>query len=259
MSGLGAWLGAWLRALLLTIHLYQGSNVAALCQNGWPVLSWDQTVLYQVGDTTKIRLAPGAPGELLAHFGRWFDKNIRDIDAGQLDDWGWAEARNVRGGTDVSNHAGGYAIDLDATKWPLGSAAGKYLTSEEIARVNQQLRTYDGVIRWGANYSGRTDPMHFEIIGTRAQVQAVWDRIRGGGTRPAAGPTLQFGSRGPEVEALQIRLARVYPAYRHTCGELVVDGIFGRITEAWVREFQRRSGLVVDGICGPLTRAALGI
>lgn len=32
-----------------------------------------------------------------------------------------------------------------------------------------------------------------------------------------------------------------------------VDGIFGRITSASLIDFQKRSGLVVDGICGPLT------
>ena len=36
-----------------------------------------------------------------------------------------------------------------------------------------------------------------------------------------------------------------------------VDGIFGAQTEAWVREFQRRSAISVDGIVGPVTRAKL--
>jgi peptidoglycan hydrolase-like protein with peptidoglycan-binding domain len=36
-----------------------------------------------------------------------------------------------------------------------------------------------------------------------------------------------------------------------------VDGAFGPATEAVVREFQRRSGLLVDGIAGPRTLTAL--
>jgi murein DD-endopeptidase MepM/ murein hydrolase activator NlpD len=36
------------------------------------------------------------------------------------------------------------------------------------------------------------------------------------------------------------------------------DGIAGPMTQAGVREFQRRAGLAVDGIAGPRTRAALG-
>jgi hypothetical protein len=38
-----------------------------------------------------------------------------------------------------------------------------------------------------------------------------------------------------------------------------VDGVFGPVTERAVKRFQRRKGLVVDGIVGPQTRAALGL
>ena len=54
------------------------------------------------------------------------------------------------------------------------------------------------------------------------------------------------------VAALQVALhARgLYPA--------AIDGLLGPKTVAAVRKFQRRHNLVVDGIPGPLTRAALG-
>jgi hypothetical protein len=236
--------------------------VPTLCQNGWPVLTSDQTVIYPIGDAVKVRLAPGAPGELLADFARWFDANIRDLDPGILDDWGWAALRDVRGGGDVSNHSGGYAVDLNATKWALGSDASIYLTQAEIDRIHVKLRDYGGVLRWGQDYTGRKDPMHVEVIGTPAEVNAVWQGIKGGGITPAAGvgrPTIQRGATGQPVVDLQTRLKRVYPAYRHEHGVLVIDGIFGKVTEAWVREFQSRSRLVVDGIVGPKTWAALGL
>jgi peptidoglycan hydrolase-like protein with peptidoglycan-binding domain len=64
------------------------------------------------------------------------------------------------------------------------------------------------------------------------------------------------GDRSDHVRALQDRLKRVYPSY---AGHLVVDGDFGPGTEAVVREFQRRSRLVDDGIVGPATWRALGM
>jgi len=38
-----------------------------------------------------------------------------------------------------------------------------------------------------------------------------------------------------------------------------LDGVFGTETEAAVRQFQSQKGMVVDGIVGPATRAALGL
>ena len=69
-------------------------------------------------------------------------------------------------------------------------------------------------------------------------------------TIPAQDPrtnraTLRRGARGEAVRALQTKL------------DLGVDGIFGAMTEAAVRAFQRSHGLVPDGIVGPKTWAVL--
>lgn len=58
---------------------------------------------------------------------------------------------------------------------------------------------------------------------------------------------------GDDVKAVQLRLNRDYPKYSH----LEVDRTFGRVTDQVVREFQRRSGLSVDGKVGPATLKAL--
>lgn len=70
---------------------------------------------------------------------------------------------------------------------------------------------------------------------------------------------LKVGSKGEDVRRLQQWLRDVFPAYkdyvtvRH--GNLLsVDGDFGPQTEAWVKEFQRRSSVLDrDGIVGPNT------
>jgi hypothetical protein len=68
------------------------------------------------------------------------------------------------------------------------------------------------------------------------------------------GPAYQAirrGSRGAVVSEAQRHLA----AHGYDPG--LVDGIFGGMTEAAARAFQRSAGLVPDGIIGPKTWAAL--
>jgi hypothetical protein len=65
---------------------------------------------------------------------------------------------------------------------------------------------------------------------------------------------LASGSTGPDVASVQQQL-NASPPTRFP--PLAVDGIFGPLTLARVREFQQNNGLKVDGIVGPLTRAAL--
>lgn len=61
------------------------------------------------------------------------------------------------------------------------------------------------------------------------------------------------GSRGSEVTNIQTRLKR----WGYYSGN--IDGIYGRKTEEAVRYFQRKNGLVVDGIAGPKTLAKIGL
>lgn len=60
-------------------------------------------------------------------------------------------------------------------------------------------------------------------------------------------PMLKRGSKGAWVKVLQRKLAH-----------LVVDGDFGRKTDASVRVYQRGHKLVADGVVGPKTWAKLG-
>lgn len=130
------------------------------------------------GTNVSVTVRNGDPGFLLTDFAAWFDAHVEDIDnaRGHLDDWGYAE-RNVRGSsTTLSNHASGTAIDLNATRHPLGRRGT--FTKAQVAAIHGQLRTYQGCIRWGGDYSGRPDEMHFEINASPAACTQVADRLR---------------------------------------------------------------------------------
>ncbi|MDO4815495.1 MAG: M14 family metallopeptidase [Bacillota bacterium] len=62
---------------------------------------------------------------------------------------------------------------------------------------------------------------------------------------------LKYGSRGPDVQLLQLALNRA------GFGDLETDGIFGNVTRNAVKQFQSGNGLSADGLVGPLTHRAL--
>ena len=73
---------------------------------------------------------------------------------------------------------------------------------------------------------------------------------------------LRRGSSGTAVRRLQQFLLNGFPAYRNSVrympGRLLtVDGEFGRQTEAWVKEFQRRTGVPQSGVVDALTHSKL--
>lgn len=65
--------------------------------------------------------------------------------------------------------------------------------------------------------------------------------------------TLKRGMSGEAVEELQALLNAKY-GY-----DLEIEGVFGKATQAAVRDFQAKHGLTVDGIVGKKTWAALGV
>jgi hypothetical protein len=134
-------------------------------QNGWPAnnpaLESSQLV---PGTLVKITVRKDAAGQLLLEVASAFDRLVQDIDnaRGGLDDWGYAQ-RPIRGGSTLSNHASGTAIDLNATKHPLATAPSANFTVAQIAQIHRIVAVTGGVVRWGGDYTGRKDGMHFEV------------------------------------------------------------------------------------------------
>ena len=62
-------------------------------------------------------------------------------------------------------------------------------------------------------------------------------------------PTVRKGDSGNAVKILQLALV----AYEYNIGKYGADGDFGSDTESAVKQFQKRSGIAVDGIVGENT------
>lgn len=171
----------------------------------------------------------------------------------------------------TSNHGWGLALDLaidadgdEAFEWPVKSIDKK--------AVDWLLRNAD---RFGFAWELQSEPWHLVYVAGPNLPQAVLD-FEGGVLVP--GPSVDKVEEGLEA-AKKYRLKLGAGGAKAPQGErdaviwlqtllnknganLLVDGDFGKKTDAAVRDFQRRNinkvG-IADGLVGPKTWAALGV
>jgi uncharacterized protein YukE len=147
-------------------------------QNGWPAdpPRGPRTI---PGTNVRVNVANGPAGDVLIHVLAQVHSRVERIDLnserGEADDWGYAN-RPVRGGAELSNHASATAVDMNATRHVLGERGT--FSQTQVDEIHRILGEVDNVVRWGGDYRGRADEMHFEINGTVAEVTAVANRLR---------------------------------------------------------------------------------
>ncbi len=187
----------------------------------------------------------------------------------EADEWGWNYRVN-RNANNLSCHASGTAIDYNATRHPNGKR-GTFV-AWQVNGIRNMLRTnYRSLIRWGGDFTGTPDEMHFEVVGTVGQVRqfvAEMKAVLAGTPAPkpvanvpapttAATPWLSL----PAVRSRPESFQRWYNAHPFKPALLpVIKPIannFGPQSEAALKKVQARYGLVADGIDGPLTKKLL--
>lgn len=173
-------------------------------------------------------------------------------------DTGAYNCRAITNGSGSSLHSHGIAIDVNWNTNPFRKD-NKLVTDMPRAMVNAILaiRTSNGkeVWGWGGNYRSIKDAMHYEIVCTPADLATGidWTTVKQP-TLTAKNfhqwPLIERGDRGPAVEKLHtiLKIAKKgAPGF----------GVFGPVTEATVREYQRTHGLTADGRVGRQTWTAL--
>jgi len=229
----------------------------ATSQNGWPHIT--KAPSYKLNHITG-RVLPGDVATVFQYLGDQFHARVEPINPAHS--WGWAD-RKIVGGNSLSNHASGTAVDFNAPAHPLGKK-DTFSKPKQIT-IRAILAELSGILTWGADWS-RPDDMHFEIKKgvTPAQVKAAVAKLKGSpessqATTPApATDPLSPGSQknpNPNVKVWQEFLQKTFPGYERVVGKpLEADGWYGPITQAWTKEFQKRTGLEVDGMNGAMTQ-----
>ena len=226
----------------------------ATSQNGWPVYTSAPS-----GRCKWIteRVAPGDVETVFDYLGERFNSEVEKITVGHS--WGWAN-RDIRGSSSTSNHASATAIDLNAPNHGLG-AVGTFSNAQE-KKIRAILNDLGGSIRWGGDYNGRKDEMHFEVNTSKSNLAEVAKAIRNGDKpKPVGGASSGGGNTYTSVSG-STPLVKLYhkgePVERiQKAVGVKVDSYYGPSTAAAVAQFQKAHSLAADKIVGPDTWKAI--
>lgn len=135
--------------------------------HGWPVIkdgNSPQLKLFTVpGTKRKMRLRRDV-GPYLVAFAAQYHAKIRPIDVGTFDDWAWSPYRQGNASSKISDHCGGVAIDLNATKEGSQSRYNRWWKTNPVKlwKMRRMLKRWR-LLEWGGDYKNFYDPMHFVI------------------------------------------------------------------------------------------------
>lgn len=146
-------------------------------QNGWSPANDPSVITYwRTSNNTLVSSRRGDVKVVMRWVAERFHADIERLHHGWC--WGYAP-RLIRGSSSVSNHATGTAIDLNAPAHPLGTQPSANYSRKQIRRIRKRIVTRSGgVIRWGGDYTGRKDGMHFEVNAGHATVAKLARKIR---------------------------------------------------------------------------------
>lgn len=174
--------------------------------------------------------------------------------------WGHAFRPNRNNPLNLSCHSSGTATDANASKHPNGRKGT--FTPKQLAEIRAILAEVDHVIRWGGDFHGTPDEMHWEVNATAAQLAVVARKLRSRTkasatkpvAKPPADPRLHQGVQGQRVLDVQNALLRL--GYKPDASE-VKRGFWGQGTDRAFRRFQTDGGRNADGITWAADWAAL--
>lgn len=243
--------------------------MAVYSQNGYKANDRSLIKTYTVNGiehSGKVAVREGDVATVLLWILRKYDREVQPLHWPGV--WGYAE-RDIRGSTTtLSNHASGTAVDADADDHPLGTSPSANYTAAQIREIHHILAytVVDGVqvVRWGGDYTGRKDGMHFEINASPTLVAKLAAKILGLNTQPVVStakrpvqkfqglleflPANRTGNWGPgtDTKALHMRVAAVH-----------VDSHLGSLTPGTVKWIQKVVDVKPDGVWGDKSRAGM--
>lgn len=132
-------------------------------QNGWPVVTSDKVDKSPInGHAYPNGFLKGDVYTAFTWLFTQLDKRVEKVSRGTpADEWGYY-VKKIEGSSSISNHSSATAGDYNATLHPYGKA-NTYSTKQRD-EIHKILIEAKGIFRWGGDYTGKKDDMHFEIV-----------------------------------------------------------------------------------------------
>lgn len=157
-------------------------------QNGWPVVGKSDC---DQGPFQGVKFPNGILAGDVAKLARWqlqrYAATVEPLKSGTC--WGWYD-KLIEGSSTISNHASATAWDVNADAHPMGTPASRTMSPAKIAACRAIVKASRGTLRWGGDYSGRPDPMHWEVDASPAEVHAFVKTL---------GAKLSYSPLGPDA------------------------------------------------------------
>ena len=167
--------------------------------------------------------------------------------------WGHSYRDNKNRPGQVSRHARGIAVDINAPRHPNGKRGT--FSKAQRQELQEIAAEVGNVVRWGEFYTGTTDGMHLEINDSKAAVAEAAKRLRGARKEPSKATPAWFvrdlfrGCTGHDVVVARHNLH--LPA-----GD--TPGVWDSALERAVRTFQSKNNIPVTGRIDGRTAKAIG-
>lgn len=246
----------------------------SVSQNGWPVIELGTDERLAIIPKIAGRVRKGDVEYIFKRLVKEFDARVEDVDSGK-DDWGFAN-RNATGSSEKSDHASGTAIDVNATKHPIG--VSDTFSTKQIAEIRKIVKELKGAVVWGGEWS-RPDDMHFSIAVTETELAKIVKKLKNAEKpKPVSNPTIAerqrrlryagyfTGTVNGVSSTAYVNAIKKYQRSQKKPFTLVADGVWGSVTEAhfqWVKKLQTTMNakggantgakLYVDGDYGAVT------
>lgn len=209
--------------------------MTSVSQNGWPVASPDQIDKSPIlGRTFPNGFLKGDVFQAFTWLFTQLNSRVEPISMGNpADEWGYY-VKKIAGSNSISNHASGTAGDYNASEHPMGQVNTYSATQRATIRQILDEAVVDGlrIFRWGGDYVGRHDDMHFEIVATPGEVHTFIKSLE----KTGDDMFVKLGETGPWVKYWQNVLIRLGydPGAK--------DGVYGPKMEAAINKSRKDNG-----------------